>query len=119
MLTYRMLLSSKARVEVKGMDASDAMQKALERYPGTTVCECYSGYKEYHTVRTPQGTFEAAPAWIDYEIPPHFPYLPKDDGGPTPPEANFPFMDELPVVPDPVKPIKRKRQVGAKERTHT
>jgi hypothetical protein len=118
MLTYRMLLSSKERVEVKGMDASDAMQKALERYPGATVCECYSGCKEWHTVHTPVGNYEAPPAWIDYEVPPHFPYLPKDDGGPILPEATFAFMDELQVVPTPVKASKRKRQVGAKERTH-
>ena len=116
MLTYRMLLSSKQRVEVKGFDASDAMQKALERYPGTTIQECYSGYKETHFVHTGQGTIEMAPAWIDYEIPPHFPFLPKDKGQPEPPEL-FSFMGDVVPVPEPVKPT-RKRLVGAKERTH-
>jgi len=117
MLTYRMLLSSRERVEVKGFDASDAMQKALERFPGTTIRECYSGYKETHFVHTGQGTIEMEPAWIDYEIPPHFPFLPLDKGEPEP-AAFFDFMGEVPAKEEPVKPVTRKRLVGAKERTH-
>lgn len=117
MLTYRMLLSSKERVEVKGLDASDAMQKALERYPGTTITECYSGYKETHYVHTGQGTIEMGPAWIDYEVPPHFPYLPEDKGVPDM-SAYFDFMVQVPPVEKPVKAVTRKREVAIKERTH-
>src|SRR5256885_16025966 len=74
MLTYKLLLSGKQRVEGKGLDASDAIQKALERFPGETVKEGYSGCKEYHTVHTPVGTYEAGPRRRDYQGPPHIPF---------------------------------------------
>ena len=117
-MTYRMLLSDRQRVEVKGENASDAMQKALARYPGTTITECYSGFKEWHTVHTPISSYEEPPAFIEYDVPPHFAYLPKDEGPPAELPALFDFMNGVPAIEEPKRIVTRKRQVAAKERTH-
>ena len=63
MITYHCVLNNEMCVDLDSISAAQAMRLVLERNPGHTIIQCWSGDR---------GRRDAY-GYIDYEIPPHKP----------------------------------------------
>lgn len=48
MLTYKITMSDGKRVDLQSRCASDAIQRALESFPGRKVVDCFTGFRDDH-----------------------------------------------------------------------
>lgn len=93
-------MSDGKRVDLKSCCASDAIQRALENFPGRKVIDCFTGYREDHIAVSSSGSMHRGPEWIDYEIPVHNPlpadwFKTKKETGPE--TETFGFLADIPV----------------------
>lgn len=113
MITYKITMDDGKRVDLPSNNAAQAIQKALEQFPGRKVVDCYSGFRENHIAVTNSGSMERGPEWIDYEIPKHdaLPVNWRDrDEEPWSETEAFGFLETTPVR----KLNKAKKKVKAK-----